>query len=43
LRMPTASGFMVHLAMQVGKCQNKMQHACIIGTVPRAGTFGAGP
>ena len=28
--MPLASGFMVHLVMQVGKCQNKTQHACRI-------------
>jgi hypothetical protein len=32
----------VHLALLLGKCQNKVQLACIIGTVPRVGTIGSG-
>ena len=42
LRMTSGSDFIVHLALLLGKCQNKVQLACIIGTVLRVGTIGPG-
>ena len=34
--------FILRLANDPGKCQNKVHLACIIGTVPRVGTSGPG-
>ena len=42
LRMTSGSDFIVHLALLLGKCQNKVQPACIIGTVPRVGISSPG-
>jgi hypothetical protein len=34
---------MVHLAIEIGKCQNQVHLACTIGIVPKIGIDGSGP